>query len=345
MAREFMQNPVISGPEEITNFNNALLEQKTLFSKQVKNFVTGLSYGAVCCDEDDNLKNFQRKLDILTNYDTRDIYNCTETTYILSEENKEYKNAVVGAPGNAILTSSALPTSSSNLTSIDLATTPYKETFTNYKDSWLKTNFNFGDLIRITEQNSLPNSLRTVVCIIELITSSDYAEHVLYNLIPLWKDIIYGGDFQITSDFLLISKPGKTSTFTRNTSGAPNTAQFSSLTNLTTTAFNNPTYFQFLTTDWTNEFVNNDYLALFTEATTAYATYLITNIVIVGEYTNFYVSNAQSNGSFYTSTSRIWYLSRINHQLSVTTIPEECTSDTTNYNNISYTEIKKLLNS
>ena len=76
MAREFMQNPVISGPEEITNFNNALLEQKTLFSKQVKNFVTGLSYGAVCCDEDNNLRNFQRKLDILTNYDTRDIYHC-----------------------------------------------------------------------------------------------------------------------------------------------------------------------------------------------------------------------------------------------------------------------------
>jgi hypothetical protein len=347
-SRNYPKTLAISGSEEITNFNNKVEEEKALFCQQVINFVNRSSYGIACCHEDEDLRNFQRKLDILTNYDTRDIYHCTDESYILDEDNVRYlrTTGIYTYTWNAVLTPSAYPETAYNLIGLSLSSTPYQEDFVEFYNSWISANIQFGGVIRIIEENSLSGSIRMSVYLIQEI--EEYPTFANYSLISLNNlNNTYGGNFTFTSDIVRISKPGSTKSFQRNTSGTLSIiSEFCSLTNLTTTSFNVPTYFQFLTTNpWVSQFILNDYLVLFSEAPVAYATYRITNITIIGNYTNLYVTLINSSGTFSTSTSKLWYLSRVDANISSTTIPPVCTQDTTNYNNISYTEIKKLLNS
>jgi len=346
MARESMQNPVISGPEEITNFNNALLEQKTLFSKQVKNFVTGLSYGAVCCDEDDNLRNFQRKLDILTNYDTRDIYNCTPTEYYISSSERFISTTDSGDVPTGRIKLSTL--SAGGLHSISVS----KKQYLGYDvENFLIDNFNVGSTIRLTNSSSLENTVTSEPYIIT--AKSDDTVKVDFSLIPLSSINTLGGvDFNFDSQFIDISinyysyYSDYTSlfTFNRSTSGILGYSQFKSSPSATTTNFSAITAFDF-SGDIDVPSLDVGYLILYSDPNN-YAVYTIIHTYALHDKV---VSIVASLGTFSTNTSINWYVSQIdNTEQFLNTIQTSygiCTQDTTNYNNISYTEIKNLLNS
>ena len=70
--------------EDITCYDISVWEKQCEFSKCVLNYIKGLQFGSVCCDDLDNLMLEKRILKLLNCYDTRDIPENTTDYNILT---------------------------------------------------------------------------------------------------------------------------------------------------------------------------------------------------------------------------------------------------------------------
>lgn len=336
-------------------FEQMLKEKNKKFTNDLADYTRKLNYGSRCCEELDRLTNEKRVLDILNCYDTRDIYNCTEQDYKLSEENRRYLSYIGLTGGKHAGYVGLSNTSSAAINELYISSTPYNEPFTSGTNSWVNTNFAKWDVIRISEESTLDtNNINAGLYLIYL-NPTDYITYIKYYVLSL-SDLDVTGTINIdpsfnftdNSEFLRISKGGTGTTFGRKTSVSTTNGTFYVGPTIATTTFTTTTTITINSNDaeWNYSFVVGDFVVLFADGGTNLGEYRITSTagttntkIVLG--TTFIASA----GTFVNTVDKQWAIIRVSSRFSSTTIPSVCTQDTTDYNNFTYTEMKNLLNS
>lgn len=339
----------------INCFTNQVQEKIQEFTTDVSNFVKRLNYGSFCCKELNQLILDKKALQLLTCYDTRDIYNCTEQDYELSEENRRYLSYIGLTGGKHAGYVGLSSTSSAAINELYISSTPYNEPFTSGTNSWVNTNFAKWDVIRISEESTLDtNNINAGLYLIYL-NPTDYITYIKYYVLSL-SDLDVTGTINIdpsfnftdNSEFLRISKGGTGTTFGRKTSVSTTNGTFYVGPTIATTTFTTTTTITINSNDaeWNYSFVVGDFVVLFADGGTNLGEYRITSTTGTTD-TKIVLGTAfiASAGTFVNTVDKQWAIIRVSSGLSSTTIPSVCTQDTTDYNNFTYTEMKNLLNS
>jgi hypothetical protein len=332
------------------------LHDKTLeFNKDLANYVKKLNYGSRCCEELDRLTNEKRVLDILNCYDTRDIYECTEQDYKLSEENKRYLSTI-GSEESVHAGYVQLPfVNSANITSLNISSTPYNESFVSGANSWVNANFAKWDVIRISQESTLDTvNINAGLFLIYLTptVSNTFVSYVVRSLsnfnVSGPVNIHSGFLYSSTPEFLRVSKGGTGTTFKRKTSVNTTDGTFYVGPTIATTTFSTTTTITVNSSNaaWNNSFIVGDFVVIFENGGSSTGQYVITSTtgttstqLVLG------VTHIVSGGTFTATVDKLWAIVRVSKSFSSTTIPPVCTQDTTNYNNLTYTEVNNLLNS
>ena len=329
------------GEQLIEDYNTGVQEEQIYFGQQATQFTIGLNYGSVCCDEDARLKNLQRRLNILSNYDTRDIYNCTPafTTFDETEESFISYPVDEGFPDliGRIVFSALTP---STVTAITL----------NDVDIYGNTaqTFTHGDLLRV--RTTSPTEY--LVYIVRAISTGSYYTTYTVSYISMLSNLV-NSNYVLNSEIKiskvnLYSKP-----YEYQDAASPSTiGKFTASPGGTTLPTANIVNLRIQKnplgetgSSWLNMFSLRDKLLVTgVKSDLSDTAWLIYDISYIGNFTNYKRFDPTAKAGYGDFTTALTYsISAITSIM--TTTPEECTSDTTNYNNISYTEIKKLLNS